>query len=219
MKWNAPIVLLAAGLAGSAANAAVPVFAARCPGHVRIDADRHGTVRVDGHKASVRRFNANSYEAQYGKVRYSIARDGNEVLVSFTGPGRANGVCTVTASAAGAPPAAAPADSGRPTHSQRAGQGQFDARGPIPCAQHRGQPMGQCQMAVARDPGGSATVVVTRFDGRTRAIFFEKGKAISADLSQADGNMRFKATKEADLYKIQAGDERYEIPEAVVFGG
>jgi hypothetical protein len=38
-------------------------------------------------------------------------------------------------------------------------------------------------------------------------------------LSQADGNMDFKATKEADLFMIRAGNERYEIPEAVIFGG
>ncbi|WP_298833084.1 hypothetical protein [uncultured Piscinibacter sp.] len=214
MQWSALIVSLAAGLASGAAGAAVPLFTAQCPGSVNVDADRHGTVRVNGHKASVRKINADSYEAKHDKVIYSIARDGNEVLVSFTGPRRANGVCTVTASTAGTPAA-----SGRPAHSERAGQGLFDARGPIPCAQHRGQPMGQCQMAVARDPGGSATVVITRPDGHTRAVFFDKGKAIGADLSQADGNMRFKATKEADLYMIRAGDERYEIPEAVVFGG
>ncbi len=80
--------------------------------------------------------------------------------------------------------------------------------------------MGQCQMGVARDGGGSATVAVTRPDGRKRFIFFEKGKAVSADLSQADGNMSFRATKSAaGMYLINAGDERYEFPESVVFGG
>jgi uncharacterized protein (DUF2237 family) len=79
--------------------------------------------------------------------------------------------------------------------------------------------MGQCTFGVARAGGGTATVVVTHPDGRKRFIFFEKGKAVGADLSQADGNMTFRATKEADLYRIQAGDERYEIPEAVIFGG
>ncbi len=102
---------------------------------------------------------------------------------------------------------------------ERAGAGKFNATGKIPCAQSKGQPMGQCDFGVARGSGGTATVVVTRPDGRKRMIFFEKGKATGADLSQADGNMTFRATKEADLYRIQAGDERYEIPEAVVFGG
>ena len=79
--------------------------------------------------------------------------------------------------------------------------------------------MGQCDFGVARAGGGTAAVVVTRPDGRKRFIFFEQGKATGADLSQADGNMAFRASKQADLYVIQAGNERYEIPEAVVFGG
>lgn len=103
--------------------------------------------------------------------------------------------------------------------SERAGQGQFDARGNIPCAESKGQPMGQCKFEVARDPMGSATVKVTLPSGKTRFIFFEEGKAISADLSQADGDMTFTSTNKADLYTIRAGHERYEIPEAVVFGG
>ena len=50
-------------------------------------------------------------------------------------------------------------------------------------------------------------------------IFFKRGKAVSADLSQADGSQRFRATKRGDLYLIQAGHERYEIVEALVYGG
>lgn len=101
----------------------------------------------------------------------------------------------------------------------RAGEGKFNATGKIPCAQAKGQPMGQCDFGVARAGGGTAAVSITRPDGRKRVIFFKAGKAVSADLSQADGNMSFSATKEADLYKIQAGNERYEIPEAVTYGG
>ncbi|MGH7891070.1 MAG: hypothetical protein ACREN0_02220, partial [Thermodesulfobacteriota bacterium] len=76
----------------------------------------------------------------------------------------------------------------------RAGQGKFDATGKIPCAQSKGQPMSQCPYGVARDGGGTATVAVTLPDGRKRFIFFEKGKAVSADLSQADGDMTFSST-------------------------
>jgi hypothetical protein len=78
--------------------------------------------------------------------------------------------------------------------------------------------MGQCPYGVARAGSGTATVVVTRPDGRKRFIFFEKGKATGADLNQADGSMAFHATKQADLYLIQTGNERYEIPEAVLTG-
>jgi hypothetical protein len=107
---------------------------------------------------------------------------------------------------------------GPDTSAERAGQGDFDARGRIPCAQHRGQPMTQCDFGVARAGGGYATVVVTRPDGRTRAIFFRMGKPVGADTSQADWG-EFKASRESDLNLIRVGDERYEIPDAVVFGG
>ena len=101
----------------------------------------------------------------------------------------------------------------------RAGQGRFDATGQIPCAQYKGQPMGRCEFGVARAGGGYATVVVTKPDGRNRAIFFRMGRPMSADTSQADGYPEFKATKESDLNLIRIGSERYEIPDAVVLGG
>jgi hypothetical protein len=101
----------------------------------------------------------------------------------------------------------------------RAGQGKFDATGPLPCAQYLDQPMGECEFGVARAGGGYATVIIKKFDGRPRAIFFRMGKPIGADTSQADGYPEFRATKESDLHLIRVGNERYEIPDAVVFGG
>lgn len=128
----------------------------------------------------------------------------------------------VNKQAAGATAAEPKAEADRAADAQRrAGEGKFDARGPVACAMAPAQPMGQCDMGVARagKASGTATVVITRPDGRTRAIFFEKFKAIGADLSQADGSMHFRAIRTDDLYKIEAGHERYEFPEAVLTGG
>lgn len=100
----------------------------------------------------------------------------------------------------------------------QAGVKKFNATGRIPCAQAKGQPTAQCDFAVER-AGNAATVLVTRPDGRKRAIFFENGKAIGADASQADGSGAFRSRKQSDLYFIEVGDERYEIPEAVLTGG
>jgi len=78
--------------------------------------------------------------------------------------------------------------------------------------------MGQCAFGVARAGGGYATVVITRPDGRTRAIFFRMGIAIGAATSAADPG-DFSALREGDLALIRVGVERYEIPDAVTLGG
>jgi hypothetical protein len=49
-----------------------------------------------------------------------------------------------------------------------------------------------------------------------RAIYFRMGKPLGADTSQAEGHPEFRATKESDLNLIRIGNERYEIPDAVV---
>jgi hypothetical protein len=114
---------------------------------------------------------------------------------------------------------AAAGDEGENSASARAGRSDFDATGQIPCAQAAGQPMVQCDFGVARAGGGNATVLVTLPDGRKRALFFEQADLLSADVSEADGSGEIAATKEADLNTIRVGDERYEIPDAVLFGG
>ena len=101
----------------------------------------------------------------------------------------------------------------------RAGQGKFDATGKIPCSQSAGEPTMQCPFGVARAGGGYATIVIQKPDGRSRAIFFRMGRPIGADTSQADGYPEFGASKESDLHLIRVGEERYEIPDAVVLGG
>jgi hypothetical protein len=94
----------------------------------------------------------------------------------------------------------------------------FHATGSIPCALRAGDPSGSCPFGVMREGGGSGMVVVTKPDGRTRAIFFENGEAIGADVSEADPG-EFHSAREADTTIVRIGDERYEIPDAVLRGG
>ncbi len=49
-------------------------------------------------------------------------------------------------------------------------------------------------------------------------ISTQAGAAIGYDQSQSDRG-RFSATKQSDLNIIRIGQERYEIPDAVIFGG
>lgn len=93
------------------------------------------------------------------------------------------------------------------------------ASGQIPCAAEAGQPMGQCDFVVTREGAGTATVMVTKQDGSKRGLFFKGGKFSGADLSQADGDLKTGSSRESDLNMIRVGTERYEIVDAVIFGG
>lgn len=105
-----------------------------------------------------------------------------------------------------------------PSHDAKVAGTDFHSGGNIPCSMGKGQPTGLCAFGVRREGNGSAMVTITKVDGSKRAIFFAKGLAIGYDQSQADTG-KFKAEKEADLNVIHIGDERYEIPDAVVQGG
>jgi hypothetical protein len=94
----------------------------------------------------------------------------------------------------------------------------FHATGNLPCAMGGGRPTGQCAFGVKRQGTGSGMVEVTRPDGRKRVIFFERGRATGHDASQAD-RAAFKASRQGDLTIVHIGEERYEIPDAVINGG
>ncbi|WP_158540165.1 SH3 domain-containing protein [Rhodosalinus halophilus] len=101
----------------------------------------------------------------------------------------------------------------------RAGQGVFDATGLITCTQAASAPARDCAFGVARDGGGSATLVVIRPDGMRRALFFENGAFVSTDASQAGGGFDTEATRAGDTTIVRIDDERYEIPDAALYGG
>lgn len=94
----------------------------------------------------------------------------------------------------------------------------YHATGNIACAMGGGQPTGSCPFGVKREGNGSGMVTVTKPDSRTRTIFFKDGKATGADTSEADPG-KFASEKQNDLSIVRIGDERYEIPDAVIFGG
>jgi hypothetical protein len=105
-----------------------------------------------------------------------------------------------------------------PSHDATVSGTDFHATGQIPCSMGKGQPTGACAFGVKREGNGSAMVTITKVDGAKRVIFFKKGRAIGSDQSQADSG-EFRAKKEGDLNIIHIGDERYDIPDAVVLGG
>jgi hypothetical protein len=216
---NRLILVCATCLAFGSADAALPVFAAKCGAGLNVDTNPKGEVHISGRLAKTTKRPDGQISANADGAWVDITPRGSEPpRVTYTAKDRSTGTCDILGLAApgGAKASAAP---DRPSHSEHAGQGKFDANGPVRCSRSASGPLGECKAEVARDPGGNASIKVTHGDGRMRFIFFEKGKALSADLSQADSDMTFGATKESDLYKIRAGRERYEIPEMFVFGG
>ncbi|MGD9544648.1 MAG: hypothetical protein AB7F41_06330 [Methylocystis sp.] len=91
----------------------------------------------------------------------------------------------------------------------------FHATGEIPCARYAGQPMAQCRFGVIRQGDSDATVRVFWPDGGIRNIYFKRGKAQSSDSRD-----RIRSEKTVDLNQVLIGaTERFEIPDAVIFGG
>jgi len=101
----------------------------------------------------------------------------------------------------------------------RAGQGDFDARGPLRCSLGDSPLAFDCEFQVARAGGGYATVVITRADGGQRLVYFRMGMPIGYSQSEADGYAPFSTSREGDNYFISIGTERYEVPDAVTLGG
>lgn len=102
---------------------------------------------------------------------------------------------------------------------ERAGQGEFDATGKVPCALNVAQPMNQCDFGVARAGSGYATIVIKRPNLHDRIIFFTMGQYIFVSSSEASPVGEVSHEIKGDLHYIKVDDERYEIPDAVIFGG
>jgi hypothetical protein len=95
----------------------------------------------------------------------------------------------------------------------------FNATGNIPCARHAGQPMGSCRFGVIRKGEGSGAITVFWPDGGNSVIVFENGTPAYFDQSKVDGNVRMTVGRTADLFTVTIGQQRFEIPEAVITGG
>lgn len=90
----------------------------------------------------------------------------------------------------------------------------FDATGFVPCAAHTDQPTRQCAFGVIRGGPGDAGIWIALGDGKERQVLFERGIPVTTDSPET---LRFEKT--GDLFMIRVGEERFEIPDAVVSGG
>ena len=100
----------------------------------------------------------------------------------------------------------------------RAKEGTFDANGEVACAQEVGQALEACTAAVARDGNSAAAVVVTFSNGFARTLMFDdrafvRGNATMSGVgTDTDGHLT------DGIYHIRVDDQRFELPETLVFG-
>jgi hypothetical protein len=101
--------------------------------------------------------------------------------------------------------------------SLRAGQGVFDRIGRVSCTLAGSEP-GECEAGVARDPDGTAVVVVYRAGGAERILSFEGTSFVASDTSQAGGGLDATASREGDAISVTVDGERFDVPLSFLTG-
>lgn len=94
--------------------------------------------------------------------------------------------------------------------------GATGATGQLPCALRLGQPMAQCSFRVSRGTGGTASVWVSLSDGSERYLDFREGRLIGTDPGL---DARQETLGDLNLISIDGNRERYELPNAILYGG
>ena len=209
-------IAIAASLLAGTASAGVPLFAARCGPDLNVDTNTQGQVYMNGKVAKVIKRPDGQISANSHGMWVDITPQGQQPpRVTYTGKDKSVGDCEILSFKASDTSGAAVDSRSHDAKDPRTG---YHATTEIPCSMGGGAPTVSCHAGVRRQGGGSAMVTVTKPDGRTRTIYFEKGWARGYDQSQADTG-KFSATKKGDLNIIHIGHERYEIIDALPFGG
>lgn len=95
----------------------------------------------------------------------------------------------------------------------------FNATGTIDCVRDMDAPAQSCAIEVTREGDGNGAVTVIWPDGSTRAIFFQAGPPTSYDQLQADTGAGMTVLREGGNSVVVIGQERFVIPDAVIWGG
>lgn len=104
-----------------------------------------------------------------------------------------------------------------PRANARAKAGDFDASGEVRCAQEVGQSLGACAAEVAR-ADGSAVVVVTFPNGFSRILMFGDARFLRGNATMSGVGTDADWTLSDGVYRVRVDDQRFELPEALVFG-
>jgi uncharacterized protein YgiM (DUF1202 family) len=94
------------------------------------------------------------------------------------------------------------------------GAADSQATGIIPCAVAQGQPSGSCAFRVSRGANGNAAVWIALPSGGERYIEFRDGVP-----ANTDPGFQLRHERTGDLNLVRVGVERYELPDALIYGG
>ena len=112
-------------------------------------------------------------------------------------------------------PAASWADTSQALRLAKAGD--FAASGTVGCAQEVGEALGVCTAEVSR-AAEAAAVVVTFGNGFSRILSFSDGAFLRGNTTMSGTGKDTEWTLSDGLLEIRVDDQRFEIPEALVFG-
>jgi hypothetical protein len=210
---------IAASLLAGTASAGVPLFAAKCGPDLNVDTNTQGQVYMNGKVAKVIKRPDGQISANSHGMWVDITPQGDQVpRITYTAKDKTVGNCEILSFKAPGGAQAGSSHSSALAHDAKVPGTNYHATTNIPCSMGGGAPTTSCFAGVERRGGGSGMVTVTKPDGRTRTIYFEKGRATGYDQSQADPG-KFSASRQGDTTIVHIGQERYEIFDAMLFGG
>jgi hypothetical protein len=212
-------IAIAASLLAGTASAGVPLFAAKCGPDLNVDTNTAGQVYMNGKVAKVIKRPDGQISANSHGMWVDITPQGDQPpRITYTAKDKTIGGCEILSFKAPGGAQAGSSHSSALAHDAKVPGTHYHATGPVPCSMGGGAPTTQCNAGVVRQGGGSGAVTVTKPDGRTRTIYFEKGRATGYDQSQADPG-KFSTSRQGDTTIVHIGQERYEIFDAMLFGG
>ena len=88
----------------------------------------------------------------------------------------------------------------------------------VPCAQERGQTMGECTASVTRGGDGEASVVVRFPNGFARTLRFEGGEFVSANATMSGSGSDIDWRRRGEWHLLRVDDQRYELRDDFLFG-
>ena len=208
------LLAVAEMLVAGTANAGVPLFAAKCGPDLNVDTNTRGQVYMNGKVAKVTKRPDGQISANSHGMWVDITPQGDQPpRITYTAKDKTVGACEILSFKA----PGGSSHSSALAHDAKVPGTNYHATTEIPCSMP-GAPPASCFAGVTRQGGGSGAVMVTKPDGRTRTIFFDKGRATGYDQSQADPG-KFSASRQGDTTIVHIGQERYEIFDAMLFGG